>query len=447
MLNLQKEYAIFERQLVENTRNVLRSLQDYRTEGKAISDHTIHMIMDTFDKLEADCEHQVFSVRRQGELVPENAVYKNPSDYSFENQHHQLVNPIQTGYLERKTFVTKNWAENRYILTPTGYLHEYKNEKDYPCHPDASIFIPHTTVVGTNTNMHQGYIFEIRGKNNSTRNKFMKSLERDKTYTFRARNGEDMQKWMDVMTPMSHQFRAAVPHEPEDFQQPINATNVEVMSRSSTWGSVVGESTAGNDLQDQSASPVGSSTAMSPTAQQHAIENNEYTEHADLSRGVSDLSMEQDHGQREQAGAVADLNISQKEQQDIPEADKTEMLDEHNPFLDHGASSSTDMDLGQAGASQEYNQQNDTLNKNNLQQSTTHGGMHYGTTARIPVTLFDQDEGEESHQNDALNANNLHENTTHGGVQQGTTARIPVPLFDQEEPTEQPHSMPGTFTA
>ncbi|KAG2173817.1 hypothetical protein INT43_005237 [Umbelopsis isabellina] len=410
MLNLQKEFAIFERQLVDNTRNVLRSFQDYRTDGKILSDHTVHMIMDTFDKLEADCEYKVFSVRRQGELVPENAGYKNPADITFENQHHPLVQPIKTGYLERRTFVTKNWSEHRYILTPTGYLHEYKNDKDFPTHPDVSIFIPQTTVTGKNTNMHQGYVFEIRGKNNSAKNKFMKSLERDKTYVLRARNGEDMQVWMDLMTPMSHQFRASVPHEPEDFQQPMNFTNPEVMSRASTWGSTTGGSHAGSDLQDRNLSPVASPTALSPTAEEHGFEdhgverhgvdNSEHAENNDISRGVSEMSMDEGQAQEVPAGVLTDTNALQKEQEVVPEADKTEILDENNPFVDQDTSSSADMDLGQPGATQEESNQVDES------QDTTHGGMHYGTAARIPVTLF-----------------------------------------DQSEPAEQTQSMPGAFTA
>lgn len=427
MLNLQKEFAITERQLVENTRIVLRSFKDYRTQGNMVSDNTVHRIMDIFEKLEADCEHKVFSARRQGEMIPENAGYKDPADITFENQHHPLVKPIKTGYLERKTFVTKNWSENRYILTPTGYLHEYKNEKDYPTHPDVSIFIPQTTVAGKNTNMHQGYVFEIRGKNNSAKSKFMKSLERDKTYVMRARDGEDMQAWMDLMTPMSHQFRASVPHEPEDFQQPMNATNPEVMSRSSTWGSTTGGSYAGNDLQDRSLSPVASPTALSPTWEEHGAEEqvseehgveatgfkesgveesaveghgveghgfqeSEHAENHDISRGVSEMTMDESQASEQPVETVTNTNVLHQEQEVAPQTDETEILDEHNPFVDQGTSSSADMDLGQAGAAPENIAQADEF------QNNTHGGMHYGTSARIPVTLFDQSEPAEQTQ-------------------------------------------------
>ncbi|KAH8547993.1 hypothetical protein BGW37DRAFT_406094, partial [Umbelopsis sp. PMI_123] len=206
MLNLQREYAIFERKMIDNAKLVLHSLQEYRTEDKYLTDHTVHMIMDTFNNLDSDCETTVFFDRRQGELVPDNAAYKDLNNITYENRSHPLVIPCRVGFFERKTFVTKNWVEHKYALTPSGFLHEYKSEKDFPCNPEKSIFIPHTTVVGKESNVHHDYIFEIRGRNNS-KGKIMKTLDRDKTYVLRTRTGDEMQAWMDILTPMSHQFR------------------------------------------------------------------------------------------------------------------------------------------------------------------------------------------------------------------------------------------------
>jgi len=353
MLNLQSEYSIFERKIIENTRNVLRTLEEYRTQDNTITDHTVHMIMETFNKLDADCEYKVFSERRQGDLVPQNATYRDLNDISYADQHHPLVIPVKIGYLERKTFVTKNWAEHKYALTPTGFLHEYKSEKDFPCNAEVSIFIPQTTVVEKNTNMSHDYIFEIRGRNNS-KGKFMKTLEREKTYMFRTRTAEEMQVWMDLLTPMSHQFRPSVPHDPEPHMQPINTNYDEVISHSSTWGSSVAET----DLHQRNAS----------------VANNEQPTGVGIEQPELDCVNTKQAVEETEAG-VSDISLEPDKIQEAPQAresDKTEAYDEHNPFSDP-----THTTVEEPSTKEILAEGQDVPNP---------------TKARIPVTLYDQSE-------------------------------------------------------
>lgn len=368
MLNLQREYAIFERKIVESTRNVMKSLQEYRAEDKFISDHAVQSIMEAFNKLEPDSELKVFLERRQCELVPDNAAYKDLNDITQPNQKNPLVIPCKVGYLERKTFVTKNWVEHKYVLTPSGFLHEYKTEKDFPCHPEVTIFLPQTTVVSKSTSMHHDYIFEVRGRK-SSKGMLMKTLERDKTYAFRTRTGEEMQTWMDLMTPFVHQFRPSVPYEPEPYMQPINSTNADIISRSSTWGSEAPD----NDLTQPSSYE---------NQQQHLADTSESGEAA-VSASSANMKTEQEPhtaitstSHMDQAAAeVSDISLEPEKVQEISESEKTEEIDQHNPFADHAAISypETKVTATVAGNTQWADQPNPIEGK-------------------IPVNLYDQSE-------------------------------------------------------
>jgi hypothetical protein len=358
MLNLQREYAIFERKIVENTRHVLHSLQEYRTEDKFLSDHTVQSITDTFNKLESDCEHKVFFDRKQCELVPDNASYRDLNHATFHNQEDPLVIPLKVGYMERKTFVTKNWVEHKYVLTPSGFLHEYRTEKDFPCHPELSIFIPQTTVVGKSTNQHHDYMFEIRGRNNS-KGKLMKTLERDKTYVLRTRTGEEMQSWMDLMTPMAHQFRPSVPYEPEPHMQPMNATNTDAISSPNNWA---------NSASYQP--PSRSSTWGSTNIDNDAIQASTYDKDA-VTDGVDRSGME------EATAGVSHMNMQPENIQQTDESEKEEVTDQHNPFADQATMHQNETEpqaVAPAPArAPEYEQPNPIQGK-------------------LPITLYDQSE-------------------------------------------------------
>lgn len=373
MINLQGEYAIFERKIVENTRSVMRSLQEYKSQDAYLTDHTVNTIMDTFSNLDADCEHKVFFERRQNELVPANAAYRNLNDIHYENQTHPLVMPCKVGFLERKTFVTKNWAEHKYALTPSGYLHEYKSEKDFPCNPEMSIFIPHTTVVGKEDHMHHDYIFEIRGRNNS-KGKLMKTLDRDKNYLLRTRTGEEMQAWLDILTPMSHQFRPSVPHEPEPHMQPVNSTNVEVMSRSNTWasspmsdrGDLASQADTWASLPDDQLHNEGAYASHRSSTDQAAAGFSSMDINGQPSVTASH-NTESDHVVEQQAVHVQ----PQTQQYDQMDHNEKTQADEHNPFVQH-------------------QQDPDVLHQNDADMGNS--GKSMAVQGKIPVTLFDQDE-------------------------------------------------------
>ncbi|KAI8578752.1 hypothetical protein K450DRAFT_245321 [Umbelopsis ramanniana AG] len=375
MINLQGEYAIFERKIIENARSVMLSLQEYKTQDKYLTDQTVKSIMDTFNNLDADCEYKVFFERRQGELVPDNAAYRNLNDIHYENQNHPLVMPCKVGFIERKTFVTKNWVEHKYALTPTGYLHEYRSEKDFPCNPEKSIFIPHTTVIGREDNMHHDYIFEIRGRNNS-KGKLMKTLDRDKNYILRTRTGGDMQAWMDLLTPMSHQFRPSVPHEPEPYQQPINSTNVEVMSRSNTWAS--------SPLDQHGDTLSRADTWASVPEDQLRIED---------SHAANRSSSEQ------AAAGISNMDINGQQANVVPQnAGTNDMVGQSPTSMQPGTQQFDQMDHGEKTQADEHNpfvphqQESNSMAQNNAEPGADYKGKASVAQGKLPVSLFDQDE-------------------------------------------------------
>ncbi|KAF7723516.1 hypothetical protein EC973_001891 [Apophysomyces ossiformis] len=210
VLNLQREVGMFEQKIVENIRYITRKLHEYRLQKKMDSYEVMGKITSSFDSVQPNTEWNEFVRRNQNNLVRENAAYKTDQVAEYPNKHHELVQPIKFGFLERKTTLMRHWVEGLYVLSPAGYLHGYKNAESFnsdPLHPEISIFLPNTTV--TQPEEEDTRMIEIRGKNAQG------TLARERTFVFRTSNDAEYQDWLNQIHAMSERFRP-VPLLPED---------------------------------------------------------------------------------------------------------------------------------------------------------------------------------------------------------------------------------------
>lgn len=187
----------------------------------------------------------------------------------------------------------------------------------------------------------------------------MKTLERDKTYVLRTRTGEEMQSWMDLMTPLAHQFRPSVPYEPEPHMQPMNSTNADAISSPNNWAS-----------SPSYKPPSRSSTWGSTNIDNDATQASTYDKDA-VTDGVDRSGME------EATAGVSHMNMVPENIQQTNESEKEEVIDQHNPFADHATMQQNETEpqaVAPASArAPEYEQRNPIQGK-------------------IPITLYDQSE-------------------------------------------------------
>ncbi|KAG2217266.1 hypothetical protein INT45_009306 [Circinella minor] len=261
VFRLQKEVMISEQRIVQEFRQLCQdmiTIQEQQT-CLGIDSHLQHII-EAIDQLQADDDWNYFVNRFKQHLIPEQARYRHPNQLQYPNHAHPLLQPIFAARMERNSSLLHRWHEHIYVLTPAGFLHEYRNASSYPTRPDTTIFVPHYNVSTLSTNLHHNLIFQLQriattnnivslSRTNTTSSasssasvvsssslssampnkryyNFIKSTS-SKTLTFRAKSAPDMQAWLEHLTELSYRYRPSVSYNAPPFLQPSNATNPE----------------------------------------------------------------------------------------------------------------------------------------------------------------------------------------------------------------------------
>ncbi|KAI9318561.1 hypothetical protein BX666DRAFT_1876760 [Dichotomocladium elegans] len=252
VLRLQKEVMISEQQLVQAFKQLCHDIYKIREQTPLGIDATYEKMKQAVEATQADADWHAFMASFKDDLIPEHARFLHPDKLRYPNHSHPLLQPLFASRMERSSSFLRRWQEYIYVLTPAGFLHEYRSSKSYPIKPDTTIFIPHYNVSTLSTNLHHNLIFQLQpqalpkhiyafsssvsdiSSSTSTLSSYMSSREprikltRNKTITFRAKSASDMQLWLEHLTQLSHRYRPAVSYTAPPFLQPTNATNPEI---------------------------------------------------------------------------------------------------------------------------------------------------------------------------------------------------------------------------
>ncbi|KAI8994940.1 hypothetical protein BDB01DRAFT_831879 [Pilobolus umbonatus] len=202
ILSLQRETGIFESKVIENSRYIIKKLQEFRMKNKIDSRDYIGRVIETFESISPASEWNEFIRRNHYNLVSEASAYKTEDMVEYPNKDSHLVRAIKVGPLEYKSGVLRNWTEGINILTPVGFLHGYKSPKHFqlnPLSPSYSIFLPQATVI--NGDNDDGS-FEIRGKDKKS------NLGMGARYMFRASSAYEGEEWFNYISSMTDQFKS-----------------------------------------------------------------------------------------------------------------------------------------------------------------------------------------------------------------------------------------------
>lgn len=247
VLRLQRETLISEEQLVDEFKNLCQHIYTMRESSVLGVDRGLQSIMDTFNNIDSDWVN--FSKQNNEHLVSETAAFRHPDQLQYPNHSHALLQPIFAARMERKSIVLHHWHEYIYVLTPAGFLHEYRNSQNYPSKPDVSSFVPHYKVSSLSTNLHHNLIFQLQPhapsrnllKSQGYANVIPKEWKRSKprlgcvdryTWTLRAKSAADMETWIEHLTFVSERYKPSVVNHvvplppPEIFISPA-ATEAE----------------------------------------------------------------------------------------------------------------------------------------------------------------------------------------------------------------------------
>ncbi|SPO04874.1 related to transcription factor Ask10p [Cephalotrichum gorgonifer] len=145
-----------------------------------------------------------FASRCGDQLVNPNEPPRSVEAIEFANMHHASTKPLVEGGLERKSRNKLSWgyASGYYVVTPAGFLHEFKDQEDarHEPKPELSVYLPGCMVGAAN-----GEKFSVKGKDTSKT--ISSKLAGSSEFSFKANSSVDAAKWYKII----HDIANSVP--------------------------------------------------------------------------------------------------------------------------------------------------------------------------------------------------------------------------------------------
>lgn len=147
----------------------------------------------------SDHEWISFSARSDHLLDPDTPL-RNPETINYPSKEDPSVVAVHTGYLERKKRFTRAYRESYFVLTPSGFLHEYSSsDPAQAISPIFSLFLPLCTLGPASSSSAKSHKFHIEGRKDGAGSIKTGSLRLGRrsqhAWSFRARSHEDMMEW------------------------------------------------------------------------------------------------------------------------------------------------------------------------------------------------------------------------------------------------------------
>lgn len=153
-------------------------------------------VLGTAQRIPPDFEWINFCVSNDAKLVNPDSPPREFAHISFPNQDHRSTQAVLEGTLERRSrAVLKGFSSGYYVITPAGYLHEFKDDDDFrkDPSPELSLYLPDCTI-GT----IEGAKFSVKGRdvsNGKVGNAFHATTE----LNFKASTPSNAEKWYSVI--------------------------------------------------------------------------------------------------------------------------------------------------------------------------------------------------------------------------------------------------------
>ncbi|RDW75123.1 hypothetical protein BP6252_06265 [Coleophoma cylindrospora] len=197
LLAVQHNFTAFEGHVIEVIQQAMEAFNQF-VGGQAQNDQQIYAdILASAQRIPVDFEWTKFVERSGSMLVDPAAGDRSVESITFPNQDHKSTQPLIEGTLERKSrnkLSLGGYSTGYYVVTPSHYLHEFKDSDNFrkDPQPELSIYLP-DAVIGAPS----GSKFNIKGKDVSKG--LSGKLSGNAEIAFKAHTDADAQKWFEVI--------------------------------------------------------------------------------------------------------------------------------------------------------------------------------------------------------------------------------------------------------
>ncbi|KAL8716061.1 MAG: hypothetical protein Q9225_006257 [Loekoesia sp. 1 TL-2023] len=198
LIEVQNSFSSFEAHIIQTFQQALQTFVQcvggqHERQKAMYSD-----IVSTAQKIPPDFEFKGFVHRNNQLLVDPSAPKREVSHISFPNQNHPSTKPLIAGTLERKSRALgalKGYSTGYYVVTPSKFLHEFKDDDDFHKDPtpELSLYLPDCTIGAVS-----GEKFNIKGKD-ASKGKVGSVVAMTHELSFKAHTPADAERWYGVI--------------------------------------------------------------------------------------------------------------------------------------------------------------------------------------------------------------------------------------------------------
>lgn len=211
---MQQNSAHFEEGIVRSIQSAWQTFDEWQSRMSSSVQDTWRGLSTHMSSLAPDREWLSFSSRSDHLLDPETPL-RNPDTINYPSKEDPSVIPVHSGMLERKKRFTRTYRESYFVLTPSGFLHEYAtSDSSVGAHPIFSLFLPVCTLGPPSSTGAKSHKFHIEGRKDGTGSTKKGSIRASlrgggHAWSFRSRSRDDMMEWWNDIRMLCARYLVA----------------------------------------------------------------------------------------------------------------------------------------------------------------------------------------------------------------------------------------------
>jgi len=196
ILIMQTQSAQFEEALVRSIQTAYTTFQEYNDKMHSQVRKNWAMSADLFKNITPITEWEAFSSRDDCLLDPQTPL-RNPQKINYPGVREPSTAAIYQGILQRKKKYTKAYKEGYFVLTPSGFLHEFKSSNlTKNSVPELSIFLLECTLGAPSAPNSRSHKFTITIDKKG-------SFNRQQAHTLRGKSHVEIMDWWNMLKDLA----------------------------------------------------------------------------------------------------------------------------------------------------------------------------------------------------------------------------------------------------
>ena len=197
LVSVQGNFRAFEAHVVEVFQQGIEAFTQLAG-GQAVKTRALYDdMLGSVQRIPGDFEWGLFNMRCADRLVSAGDAPRSVDAITFPNMDHDSTKSLIEGSLERKSrnkLSFGGYQAGYYVVTPSKYLHEFKDSDNtrHDPKPELSIFLPDATIGSPN-----GEKFNVKGKDTSKT--IGSRLTGSSELSFKAHTPADAEKWFQII--------------------------------------------------------------------------------------------------------------------------------------------------------------------------------------------------------------------------------------------------------